>query len=296
MLDEAIRARTLRGQPIDSCPVFDVHGHIGASRDSLVGEIMDSNCDEKFNSVYVNLEQQRGISWPRALPLLMEAMNLTGINRMVFSHLDAITARTTDIYFKAHREAEEAIWFTEKRLLGYVVYAPHFVESSLTQLKRLKESSSGFVGVKLHCEVHDVRISDERFNGLFEHLKDYPCPVLIHAHPLDTPLEIARRAKSVPDTTFIMAHFWPGEHMAKFLTQECPNVCIDICASKTPLGQLERMVELVGSSRLLYGSDATYLSLGAQLAKVTLADLTQAEKEAILFQNASHIFSEYLTR
>lgn len=295
MTEDELKRTTLSGEPIQSCPVYDVHGHIGTSRNTLVGELGDQDAHDRFNSIYVDVEDQRRNFWPRALPLLLEAMDATGVDRMVFSHLDAIAARTEEAYFRAHREAEEAIWLTEKRMLGYVVYAPHFVSSSEVQLKRIEEKGSGFVGVKVHCEVHDTRIADRRFDRLFQHLQHCPCPVLIHAHPLDDINEIATRAKSVPNSTFIMAHLWPGEQLAGSLTKECPNVFIDMCASRTPIGQLERMVKEIGADRLLYGSDATYLSLGAQLAKVTLSALSESDKQSILYRNASRVFGKHLT-
>ncbi|PYV16733.1 MAG: hypothetical protein DMG21_10675 [Acidobacteria bacterium] len=78
------------------------------------------------------------------------------------------------------------------------------------------------------------------------------------------------------------------------LLREHPNLSADTCASTWPYRHLERYVEALGAERILFATDATYLAIGPQVAKVAFATISEDQKRGILGGNARRIFGSRL--
>ena len=90
----------------------------------------------------------------------------------------------------------------------------------------------------------------------------------------------------------VIAHFGRGiEDWAGF-TVKHPNVFMETAASGVPFRILEQTVAAAGPDRILFGTDSTYLSPGAQLAKIALADISDHAKKGILAANAHKLFGD----
>lgn len=55
------------------------------------------------------------------------------------------------------------------------------------------------------------------------------------------------------------------------------------------------LLAAAGPGRILFGSDSTYLSPGAHLAKIAFADIGEEAKKQILASNARRVFGKSVT-
>jgi len=183
--------------------------------------------------------------------------------------------------------AEAAVKKYPDRLIPYVYAVPHYERPVAKELEDAIRHR-GFQGIKMHRGAC-------RFA---EHLTD---PVMELAERLDVPClvdfkgeaEPARRiARKFPRLKLIIAHLGqcigPDEAVLdKFIAiaEECPNVFLD--ASAVILhGKILEAVRKIGSSRVLWGSDAPDPGkpdvVKSDLARINAMDLTEAEKEDVL--------------
>jgi predicted TIM-barrel fold metal-dependent hydrolase len=87
----------------------------------------------------------------------------------------------------------------------------------------------------------------------------------------------------------ILAHLFPGGALPADMTRDTPNVFFDTCGSSIGRGHMGRIIRSAGADRILFASDATYLQLGGQVAKIALADAPEESKKLIFSANARRI-------
>lgn len=192
---------------------------------------------------------------------------------------------------------------TPDRLIGFVrgwcsdPKSPETVERYVVE--------HGFRGVKIHDE------QDWPLRGL---LAGHPIftvagrlgvPVIIHGfheeeglsadtheelgvghYPVRIMAELGRR---YPDTTFIFAHAGMMWVKAIQAVAPYPNLYLDVSGFDPERGIVEKVVEVLGAERVLFGSDAPGRNYAAQLAKVQYADISERDKALILGGNAARL-------
>ncbi|MHC4874732.1 MAG: amidohydrolase family protein, partial [Planctomycetota bacterium] len=93
------------------------------------------------------------------------------------------------------------------------------------------------------------------------------------------------------DVKIIAAHInanWPVTKGIMKSTNS--NFNIDISGCYPEAGVIEQIVDEIGADRVIYGSDFTGRSLPSQIAKVELANLSDEDKEKILWKNTADLF------
>ena len=70
------------------------------------------------------------------------------------------------------------------------------------------------------------------------------------------------------------------------------NLYLELTFSHAPYGLIEYFVREVGVERMLYGSDAPWMSMQQQLGRVLFADIPETDKKQILVENPRRILSE----
>jgi predicted TIM-barrel fold metal-dependent hydrolase len=96
-----------------------------------------------------------------------------------------------------------------------------------------------------------------------------------------------------PQVPFILGHGGgrpDGHRAAVELAQRYPHVYLDLSGDSYYLGLVEWLVKGVGAERVLYASDLTWIDPRTQLARVWGANLPDAAKSAILYDNARQLF------
>jgi predicted TIM-barrel fold metal-dependent hydrolase len=140
---------------------------------------------------------------------------------------------------------------------------------------------------------------DQRLDPLMERAAELGVPVLHHSwyktvgttYNESPPPDIADLGRRHPETQLLMAHLsgcgWRGVcDIAPF-----PNISVDTCGSQPESGLVEYAVRELGAARVVFGSDATGRDFSCQLGRVLAANVSDADRQAILGGNAQRLLT-----
>ena len=143
------------------------------------------------------------------------------------------------------------------------------------------------LGIKIHPAYHGYDLADYK-DTLFEFADRHRAVVLMH------PQNIERMPAFVdpyPNMKLIVAHLGSVEHVDAILNARHGNIYTDTSGGASSMNNIvEYAVERVGSEKILFGTD-TY-SFAFQFGRIALSNLSLADKENILWKNATRLFPE----
>jgi len=186
-------------------------------------------------------------------------------------------------------------------LYGYVYINMHYPELSIKEIEKYLGSDK-FVGLKYNGELSRAAACDDSNDTLFNLIvKKYNKPLLLHTWGLpehgnvvaySTPQQALMLAKKFPDLTIIMGHMggseWPW---AIEVAKKADNLYLDTCASYADRDKVAYAVKELGAERILWGSGMTENNPFMQKSVVLDAEITDREKELILYDNAVRLFN-----
>ena len=180
----------------------------------------------------------------------------------------------------------------DARVRGQLYLNPHHGAHAVEEFKRCRDL--GFVMVKLW---QATRASDPLNDPIYALCIEHGMPVLLHSftrypgssEAQSTAEDVADAARRYPDLTIQMAHlagdFIRGvEAVAPF-----PNVFADFSGSYGEYGSVDYAVERLGAERVIFGSDMPGSDIYHNLGKVLGAELSDAQRELILWRNAERV-------
>lgn len=126
---------------------------------------------------------------------------------------------------------------------------------------------------------HDVVVLQHTADQTIIQQREY------HTDPADT----AWLGRENPDVRIIMAHLTSCGKRGVMEIADLPNVWIDTSAFQPFSGLVEYAVEKLGVDRVLYGSDLVIRDLPTQIGRILSADISEADKRAILFDNSYNL-------
>lgn len=263
-LFERVRA----GEPLEGVDVVDAHTHFEPTSNDLI--------------------------FPLSAELLLADMKRCGIGQAIVSPFQGFMAATGDQLKAAHDQVAAAVASNPKSLRAYLVFHPHLRKVSEAEMQRALEPASPFVGFKLHGAIDQYPADGPNYQPVYEFASEHGLPVL--NHQFEGVDRIGPVMKKYPRLKMTLAHiaFLPETETVALL-KEYPNLYVDTCSSTLPYRYLERFVRQVGAERLLFGTDATYLCVGSQIAKVALARISEEEKRLIFGANARRLFGHRLS-
>jgi len=154
------------------------------------------------------------------------------------------------------------------------------------------------VGIKLHPEEHEYAVS-EHGQRLFEFAAEHDAVVLAHSGDSNScPADFLPWINAHANVRLILAHLGNGGGAGGDPTlqvraiQTCRhgNVFVDTSSARSILpGLLEWAVDEIGSERILYGTDSPLYSAAMQRARIDHADISDVDKQRILYRNAEHL-------
>jgi len=144
----------------------------------------------------------------------------------------------------------------------------------------------GLVGLKLHGQPS---------RAIMEALNRHRRPLLVDVYGEVYPLRYI--AEQYPAIPLIIAHMGrfcttdaPQARMATlWLAQRYPNVYFDT-SSVADHEWLERAVGEGLTHKMIFGSDGPVLHSGVELARITMLDLTDAQRADVLCKTAAHLY------
>jgi uncharacterized protein len=267
---ESILAQVRAGRPLQGMDVIDTHAHFDVISGALIH--------------------------PLSVEMLEDDSRRAGISLTIVSPFEGYMATTAGQLKAAHDSCVEAAAKYRDSLRAYLVFQPHLLKASVAEMQRALEPESPFVGFKLHGAVDQYAADGPNYQPVFEFANEHRMHVLYHVWGGIRGVGVV--AEKYPRMTLTIAHmaFWTGATVSEIiaLLREHPNLSSDTCASTWPYRHLERYVEALGAERFLFATDATYLALGPQVAKVALAMISDDQKRLIFGGNARRIFGSRL--
>ena len=218
---------------------------------------------------------------------IVRRMDALGVERLLLSHHAAFSSD----YRWGNDAAAAAAERHPGRIGFYAVANPNYPGETETELTRLS-SRPGFVGVKLHPNVHQHPLEGNGYKPALAWADRHGVPVLAHfwigdrCNGADNVRAVASR---YPHVRFILAHlggFSADGSVLLDLAAEHRNLWFDTCVSRYARDGLRTLVEKGLGARLLYGSDMPFIDPGSQLGKICYADIPAATKAAVLGENA----------
>ena len=186
-------------------------------------------------------------------------------------------------YVARENEYLEKVSNNIENVYQWVVVHPE-QEETFSQAKRLINSNK-VLGIKLHSPMHKYDIC-EHADKLFSFANKFGAVVLMHPHKIS---EMPAFADKYPNMKLIIAHLGSIEHINAIKAAKHGNIYTDTSGYLSSLNNvIEYAVDAIGSERILFGTD-TYSPV-FQYSRIALARISQADKENILYKNATRLF------
>jgi predicted TIM-barrel fold metal-dependent hydrolase len=250
---KSLLERGRRGEMLADLNVIDVHGHLG-----------------RYHFAIPDLSPAG----------LIADMDRIGVRTILCSHLSCISGEVE----RGNQEVLDAMRTYPGRIEGYVTLCPDDEERARAETQR--RLGEGFIGVKLH-NANGVSYTHKAYAHALAAANERRMPVLLHTWGGDEEFaQVRELAAEYPDASVLLAHAGntrPEEYVR--IAREFENLYLDPCASRAPRGLVEQLVEEAGVDKVLWGSDAIFLSMAQQIGRVLGAKISDDDKRQVLSEN-----------
>jgi len=244
--------------------------------------------------VHAHIFPYRGVENDKAE--IRQAMDLYHISRVYISCLDSMYPSEKEIN-DLNDHTYDFCKEDPKRLRPYCYINPAL--SNAVDALRYGVEEHGAVGVKLWVA---ALCDNVLVNRIAEACIEYSIPLLIHAFQKyngilpdeNTGYNIATLANRYPEAKIIMAHLGGDAYHGIKPVRNCMNVWTDFSGTNFRAGELEYTVKLLGAERVLFGTDMPPAPFLTNLGIVEDADISESDKQDILWRNACKLFDDPL--
>lgn len=154
-------------------------------------------------------------------------------------------------------------------------------------------------GIKIHPDNHGYEIRDCG-EEIFAFAAAHSAIVMTHSGcPGSFPEDFVPFVDRYQEATLILAHLGNSadrnlaRHVCALQLTESTNIYVDTSSIQSMTSRLiEWAVEQVGAQRLLFGSDAPVYFTACQKARIECAEMDEAARRAILYENAARLLGE----
>jgi len=193
------------------------------------------------------------------------------------------------------------------QLIPFIGLDPSMTESQL--LKEIETCrAAGARGIKLHPAAQRFYPNDERLAPVYARATELAWPVIFHSGAFALGPGSTNQAslenfppllKSFPELTVVLGHMGFGEFdTCAEIAAEFRNAMFDCCfvvngTEPSPAISDEEAVSgfrKVGTERVMFGSDYPWLDPALDAARIERLSLSEAEKRAVLHDNAARVF------
>lgn len=214
---------------------------------------------------------------------LMDRENIASI--WCAPHPDLFSAGEVNAHIEAYMEKYPS------RVRGYFGFNPNYAEAYLEQMHKVMELA-GYIGFKFLPVYHNVSLADPRYEPALELADKNRLIVLSHTwgNTACSPKEVEGILKKYKNLQFILGHSSPNELDAAIaLVRKYDNAYLDLCDIHRHSGIVEKMVQCVGSERVLFGTDLPWYDPDYCIGSVLCARIGDGEKEDIFHKNAERM-------
>ena len=157
--------------------------------------------------------------------------------------------------------------------------------------------SLGLKGVKLHPDIQRVAIDDPRMHQIYK-LCEGRLPMLLHTgdyrYDFSNPTQMIPILEQYPNLTVIGAPFggWSVWEEATQKLCKYKNFLVDCSSSLYAISPetAKELIHIYGVERVLFGTDYPLWKPEDEIERFMKIDLTEEEREDILYNNAAKLF------
>ncbi len=231
---------------------------------------------------------------------LIDNMDKEGIDISVIVNIGWVTH---ELCVETNDYILESVARYPKRLIGFCSVQPNSYEAAVAEIERCaKEGMKGVGEIRPDMQLFDLR--DEIMVPIIEVLRKHKLILLTHAsEPVGhsypgkgviTPAMLYPFIASFPDLTVVCAHWGGGLPFYALMPevkQAMRNVFFDTAASPYLYSPqvYNQVISLVGSDKILFGSDYPVMTPGRLLKEINSLDLPEETKSLILSGNARRL-------
>ena len=168
---------------------------------------------------------------------------------------------------------------------------------AIEELERIK--SMGLKGIKFHPEYQNFYVDDEKMRPLYKKIGELNLITVFHAGydlgfsaPFHCMPKNALKAMEMFSSPVVFAH-WGGymcaEEVFEYLCGTNAYFDLSFGYGCIPKVMAEKIIEKHGVNKLLFGSDGPWHSPGMECRLIESLKLTEKEKNAIYYDNASNL-------
>jgi predicted TIM-barrel fold metal-dependent hydrolase len=224
---------------------------------------------------------------------LLKTVNKVGSDALIaimdMAKIDKAIVFPPGISSHANPICSEHVKKYPKRLIGFATVNPIREENVI---KCIREAHNlGLKGLKIHPQLQGITLSEgiqNRFEELLNEVAKLRMPVILHSGtPPDTQcLQYDVLAEMFPDVNFIYGHMGLGYlwNDAILSAKKRDNVYLETSGIQFPEA-IRLAINLLGSEKVIFGSDLPYLHPDVELHKIMLLGLKEEELEKILSKN-----------
>lgn len=219
---------------------------------------------------------------------ILKAMDRYGVSRVYVSALQSAVPDMQEIQY-LNRLVHEFMQEQPERIGGALYLNP--LNPDTMEVLHWGIEQQGFEMIKLWIST----LADHpAVDPIMEYAAQNGIPVLFHAlckavgqgATESSAVHVANIARRHPKTKIIMAHLGGSCYHGIPAIQECKNVWCDNSGGSFYRGDdLNYTAAAIGPERILFGTDLP-VGCGANIGQILEADLTQEQKEMILWKNA----------
>ncbi|MGI6714090.1 MAG: amidohydrolase family protein [Bacilli bacterium] len=244
------------------------------------------NIHSHFNHGVQGDTQSNEITYKCGIDFLEGEARRLGVTKMAVSSFASVLSSQNVVAeneFLFELCAQSDFWYQ------WVVIDPRNPET-FKQAERMLTSQK-CLGIKLHSIYHQYNLATYA-DQVFAFANRLRAVVMIHPEQLD---EVVRIANKYPHMVLIIAHLGAVEHVEAIKKAKYHHIYTDTSGSASSQNYIiEYAVKEIGSTRILFGTD-TY-STAFQLGRIVFADITEEDKENILYRNAERLFANKFSK
>lgn len=216
---------------------------------------------------------------------LDELARQSGVDKMVVISGHGVRPKNQDL-------AEALDTYPDRdRFAGCAWINPQFGQEAVDELE-MTVREWGFCGMKLMPTHHAFRAVSQTPYPLMRKAEELGIPVTIHSGTFFAhPLEIAVLADAFPAVPIVMDHMGYRYYVAEALAaaRRSNNIYLATTAVMEP-HWIRQAVRELGAERVLFGSNAPHVWPRTQLLVIRQAELTEAEEQKVLSENAARLY------
>jgi hypothetical protein len=248
--------------------------------------IIDFHC-------HVGIKESMWGRWENDGKSQVKAMDKYGIDIAAIYAVPSLLA-TVEQFQKENEFILNAVKQFPDRLVGFCTINPLHEKKALQQIEQY--ISERMKGIKLYPPGSGYPIDSPIVDPIIEKAIELDVPVSIHTDystKLCTPYQFATLARRHPKAKLVMLHMGLDSDMIYFtpeIVKGLDNVYLEMSGTPPiPKHVIERPVQILGSEKVLFGTDHPAHNAACVLKKVEEAEVSQKDKENILEKNAKKL-------